>query len=248
MSPASDERHHVFQARRLSFGGAADLYDRARPSYPSEAARWMLGERPLRVVDLGAGTGKFTRVVAALGHEVVAVEPDAGMRRRLAEGTPGVVALAGSAEAIPLEDGSADAVVAAQSFHWFDTGEARAEIARVLRPGGVLAPIWNVRDDSVPWVAELSRRVLDGDASAGDHATHVDFGPLFHPGVRAEFRHADEHTAESLLELVRSRSKYLIASEQERRRMDAAVETVTHGLPELFELPYVTVAYRAVRA
>ena len=248
MSSASDERDRVFQARRLSFGGAADLYDRARPSYPPEAARWMLGEQPLRVVDLGAGTGKFTRVVVALGHEVVAVEPDPGMRGRLAESTPCVAALAGSAEAIPLEDRSVDAVVAAQSFHWFDTGEARAEIARVLRPGGVLAPIWNVRDDSVPWVAELSRSVLEGDASAGDRATHVEFGPLFRAGVRAEFRHADEHTAESLLDLVRSRSRYLIASQQERRRLDAAIKGVTSGLPELFELPYVAVAYRAVRA
>jgi SAM-dependent methyltransferase len=248
VSSLSDKPGGTFEARRLSFGAAADLYDRARPSYPPEAARWMLGEHPLRVVDLGAGTGKFTRVVAALGHEVIAVEPDPGMRERLAAATPGVVVLGGSAEAIPLGHASADAVVAAQSFHWFDNAEARAEIARVLRPGGVLAPIWNVRDDSVPWVAELSRTVLEGDASAGDHAAHVDFGPLYDPGLRAEFRHADEHTLESLLELVRSRSKYLIASEPERCRMDAGVAAIAAGLPSPFELPYVTVAYRAVRA
>ena len=248
MSSAADDRADVFDARRLSFGGAAELYDRARPSYPPEAARWMLGEEPLHVVDLGSGTGKFARVLAALGHEVVAVDPDPGMRERLAEAMPDVVALAGSAEAIPLADASADAVVAAQSFHWFDTGEARAEIARVLRPGGILAPIWNVRDDSVAWVAELSRRVLEGDPSAGDRAAHVEFGPLFEAAARAEFRHADEHSAVSLLELVQSRSKYLIASEQERHRMDAGVEAVTAGLPVRFELPYVAVAFRAVRA
>jgi SAM-dependent methyltransferase len=242
-----DERAEVFQARRLSFGGAADLYERARPSYPAEAARWMLGETPLRVVDLGAGTGKFARVVAGLGHDVIAVEPDPGMRDRLDEAMPGVVVLDGSAEAIPLDDESVDAIVAAQTFHWFDTDEARAEIARVLRAGGVLAPIWNVRDESVPWVAELGRRVLDGSTSGDGHADGIDFGPLFHPGDRAEFRWASEHTAGSLLELVRSRSRYLIASEARRREMDAAVAELTEGLPEVFELPYVTVAYRAVR-
>src|SRR5579872_3648760 len=204
VSSAPDERQRVFEARRLSFGAAAGLYERARPSYPPEAVGWMLGEQPVRVVDLGAGTGKFTRVVAALGHEVIAVEPDPRMRELLAERTSGVTVLAGSAEAIPLSDTSVDAVVAAQSFHWFDTGEARAEIARVLRPGGVLAPIWNVRDDSVPWVAELSLTVLDGASSASDHAARVDFGPCFLPAARAEFRHADAHTIESLLELVRS--------------------------------------------
>ncbi len=248
MSSAPDEQQRLFEARRLSFGAEADLYERARPSYPPEAARWMLGEDPLRVLDLGAGTGKFTRVVASLGHELIAVEPDPGMRERLRRSSPGVAVLAGSAEAIPLEDGSVEAVVAAQSFHWFDSAEARAEIARVLAPGGAFAPIWNVRDDTVPWVGELSRRVLEGDGSAGGHAAQVEFGPRFQPGARAEFRHADEHTAASLLELVRSRSKYLIASEQERRRIDAAVAEISAGLPEPFELPYVTVAYRALRA
>ena len=182
MSSAPDERQRLFEARRLSFGAEADLYERARPSYPPEAAGWMLGENPLRVVDLGAGTGKFTRVVAALGHQVIAVEPDPGMRARLAERSPGVAVLAGSAEAIPLEDGSVDAVVAAQSFHWFDSAEARAEIARVLRPGGVFAPIWNVRDDSVPWVAELGRRVLEGDRERGRPCGSHRLRPALRPG------------------------------------------------------------------
>ena len=125
------------------------VHDEIRPSYPPEAVRWMLGEAPVRVVDLGAGTGIFSRLVASLGHDVVAVEPDDGMRARLAESSPGVTVVAGSAEAVPLPDASVDAVVAAQAYHWFDNDEARLEIARVLRLGGVFAPIWNIRDESV---------------------------------------------------------------------------------------------------
>ncbi|HWE81389.1 MAG TPA: class I SAM-dependent methyltransferase [Gaiellaceae bacterium] len=208
----------------------------------------MLGDAALRVVDLGAGTGKFSRVLASLGHEVVAVEPDSGMREQLAAVSPGVEVLAGSAEAIPLPDGTVDAVTAAQSFHWFDSAEARTEIARVLRPGGVLAPVWNVRDDSVPWVAELSRAVLAGGRGSGDYSSGVELGPLFAQAERAEFRRSDEYTAASFLEFARSRSSYLTADAAARARIDAAVGAVTARLPETFELPYVTVAYRAVRA
>src|SRR6266550_2633842 len=91
-----------------------------------------------------------------LDHEVVPVEPDEAMRARLARSTPGVTPLAGSAERIPLPDTSVDAVVAGQSYHWFDPEPAHREIARVLRPGGVFAPVWNIRDESEPWVAALS--------------------------------------------------------------------------------------------
>src|ERR1041385_1983732 len=104
----------------LSFGRAAALYDDIRPSYPVDAVRWALGAGRHTAVDLGAGTGLLTRVVAPLGTETVAVEPDAGMRARLIEVTPGVSAAAGSAESIPRPDGSVDAVVAGQSYHWFD--------------------------------------------------------------------------------------------------------------------------------
>jgi SAM-dependent methyltransferase len=237
-----------FELRRTSFGAAADLYDGIRPSYPPEAVRWMLGEAPVRVVDLGAGTGIFSRLVASLGHDVVAVEPDDGMRARLAETSPGVAVLAGSAEATPLSGASVDAVVAAQAYHWFDNDEARLEIARVLRPGGVFAPIWNIRDESVEWVAALSRAAkLEGDGTISHEYKKPDyrFGPLFAPAQRAEFPHSTTHTTETLLTLIRSRSLYLIADEAGRAQMDAGVRAVTRDLPPTFELPYVAVAYRA---
>jgi SAM-dependent methyltransferase len=158
-----------------------------------------------------------------------------------------VAVLGGSAEAIPLPDGSVGAVVAAQAFHWFDNHDARAEIARVLADGGVFAPIWNVRDESVPWVAELTGVIAGGTASnAGVHAREGrQFGPLFRRAERAEFRHSVPMTSDTLLDVVRTRSRYLVAGEDERREIERRVSGLAAGLPEPFELPYVTVAFRA---
>jgi SAM-dependent methyltransferase len=239
----------AIERRRLSFGPAADLYDSVRPSYPVEAVRWMLGSTPRRVADLGAGTGIFSRVLASLGHEVVAVEPDAAMRRKLVARSPGVEALAGSAEAIPLDAESVDAVTAAQSHHWFNRDEAYAEIARVIRPGGVFGPIWNVRDESVDWVAELSQRVglEDGTASSRLRQRRTEFGPRFEPAQAAEFRHSVSLDAATLLELIQTRSRYLTAEADEQARIRTTVAELTSRLPERFELPYLTWALRASR-
>lgn len=250
-----DEETH--KARSQSFGAAADLYDRIRPGYPSEAARWMLGEPAdagaLTVVDLGAGTGIFTRVLAALGARVIAVEPDGGMRDKLAANTPAVatgqVSLAeGSAEHIPLENGSVDVVVAAQAYHWFDQDKAHPEIARVLKVGGIWSPVWNMRDEGVDWVAELSK--VGGMEDGRDSRNSIfeenidDFGPLFdHPEVN-EFHHSVSHDAESLVALIRSRSYWLTASPEGKEAMEAGVRAITATLPVEFDLPYTTIAYR----
>ena len=139
-----------------AFSDVADAYERGRPTYPDDAVRWLVGEEPRDVVDLGAGTGKLTRSLVALGHRVTAVEPLDEMRSQLVGALPGVQALAGSAESIPLPAASADAVTCAQAFHWFDHAVALPEIARVLRPHGQLALVWNSRDDRDPWMARLS--------------------------------------------------------------------------------------------
>jgi len=151
-----------WRVRANSFGPAAELYDRVRPSYPSEAIEWALsplGAGAWRVMDVGAGTGIMTRQLVALGHEVIAVEPDEQMRARLAQTTLVATPLAGRAEAIPLPDASVDGAVAAQAYHWFDRDRAHEELARVIRPGGVFAAVWNTRDEAEPWVAEYSRIV-----------------------------------------------------------------------------------------
>jgi ubiquinone/menaquinone biosynthesis C-methylase UbiE len=125
-------------SRAASFGSVGGEYERGRPSYPAEAVAWLVGTDPLQVIDLGAGTGKLTRRLLELGHDVVAVEPAKGMLEQLEAELPAATTVDGTAEAIPLPDGQADAVVAGQAFHWFDAERALPEIARVLRPAGRL--------------------------------------------------------------------------------------------------------------
>ena len=237
-------------SRGLSFGPAADLYDAIRPTYPADALHWALGEAPKTVLDLGAGTGILTRVLLRLGYDVRPVEPDEAMRAKLAATTPGVHPLAGRAEAIPVPDGQADAVVAGQAYHWFDPDPAHREIARVLAPGGVFAPIWNVRDHDEPWVrrlTEIADDVADRDGGVFNGELDRDFGPDFGPVERAQFRHRVPMTAERLVQLVASRSYYLTATPEKKTRIEAAVRELAATLPETFTLPYVTVAYRAAR-
>jgi SAM-dependent methyltransferase len=227
-----------------SFGPAADRYDRVRPSYPPAALAWALGgDRPRRVVDLGAGTGILTRVLRSLGHEVIPVEPDPRMREGLAG------ARGGDAEHIPLPDASVDAVLAGQAYHWFDQDRAHPEIARVLRDGGVFAPVWNIRDESVPWVARLTE-IVD-DQRGADHAgilTNPDFGPWFGPVERRDFRQDVPMTADRLVELIGTRSYYLTATPERQRELDRRVRALAEEQPAGFALPYRTVAYRATRS
>ncbi len=144
-----------WQQRRTSFGSVAAGYAAHRPGYPADAVAFLLGERPLRVLDLGAGTGLLTDALLTAGHEVVAVDPSPQMLDQLRARHPGVPVHVGGAEAVPLPDADVDAVVAGQAAHWFDPGPAAAELRRVLRPGGVVGFVWNVRDERVPWVAAL---------------------------------------------------------------------------------------------
>ncbi|MPZ28151.1 MAG: methyltransferase domain-containing protein [Micromonosporaceae bacterium] len=240
--------------RAFSFGPAAERYDQLRPSYPEAALRWAVGDRPgLRVVDLGAGTGIVTRSLLGLGHEVVPVEPDPAMRERLAATAPEVYPLAGFAEQIPLPDTSVDAVVAGQAYHWFDRDPAHAEVARVLRPGGTFAAIWNIRDESVSWVAELSTITDDDTAGRGlrEPTPAVEsFGPAFGPVARATFGHTTEHTPDTLVGLIATRSYYLTATPARQRELERRVRELCARHPDLagrdrFPLPYRTEVYRA---
>jgi len=248
----------TWQAQRSSFGTAADLYDRVRPRYPDEAIRWALGSAR-DVIDLGAGTGILTAQVIGLGYGCVPVEPDEAMRAQCdrslaARFGPGVpAALAGTAEQIPLPDGSADGVVAGQAYHWFEPAKAHPEIARVLRLGGVFAPIWNIRDESEPWVAELTK-ILRSQDGTGVHAgwQGVALDDYFTDTEQQRFHHSVRHTSDSLRDLLRSRSYYLTGSAGRKATLERELRELLADHPDLagraeFDLPYVTVAYRARR-
>lgn len=236
----------------MSFGQAAELYDAARPDYPAEALTWALGDTPLDVVDLGAGTGLLTRGLIAAGHRVTAIEPDKQMLDKLTSVTSGLAGFhVGSAEDIPMADASTDAVTAGQSFHWFEPSLALPQIKRVLRPGGIFAPIWNVRDESVPWVKALSKIVGSSAAElTAVLATRAGyFTPYFHDVETQQFHHEKPMTPEGLRRLVKSRSYYLTADEARKHEILSGVNNVIDNHPQLagrkrFAMPYSTFVFR----
>jgi ubiquinone/menaquinone biosynthesis C-methylase UbiE len=233
----------------VGFDRGADDYERGRPGYPDGVARLLADSLEVgpgrRVCDLAAGTGKFTRVLVDLGAEVVAIEPVAGMRAQLTAVLPGVECLDGTAEAIPLADASVDSVTVAQAFHWFDAPVALGEIRRVVRRGGGLALIWNRRDESVAWVAEMSRVIQWNQGHAPDYH-HTDWKALLdgHGGFTGFERHAvswEQPMTRDLLDIrVRSVSYIAAADEDRRQRYVDAVREITAGFTEPFVLPYVT--------
>ncbi|ASW57008.1 class I SAM-dependent methyltransferase [Plantactinospora sp. KBS50] len=238
----------------LSFGAAATEYDRFRPPYPADAVRWALAgcAAGSRVVDLGAGTGILSRAVLAIGHRVTPVEPDPGMRTRLAAATPGTTPLAGTAEDVPLPDESADAVLAGQAYHWFDRERAHREIARVLRRGGTFAPIWNTRDERIPWLAELGR-VMGSRNGTGDLVEKItDFGSDFGPVELAQFTHSTTLRPQEVVGMAHTRSSWLTAGPDERAGIDRDLHTLLTTHPDLagratIELPYRTLVFRSTR-
>jgi SAM-dependent methyltransferase len=163
----------VHEAAAEGFSRGAQAYERGRPGYPQAAVRWLVERLPIRsgstVVDLGAGTGKFTRLLVPTGARIIAVEPVAAMREALIAAVPTVEAVEGTAQSIPLPAASVDAIVAAQAFHWFATPDAVEEMHRVLTDGGGLGLIWNRRDLSDPLQASLDAVVRPHRGEAPAH-------------------------------------------------------------------------------
>lgn len=217
-----------------SFDRAAAEYERGRPDWP-EAVLDLVGVPPeATVLDLGAGTGKLTRVLVRRYAHVVAVEPLPAMRTELERQVPAAEALDGRAEAIPLADGSVDAVFVAQAFHWFANDEAVAEIARVLRPGGVLALLWNEASELAPSpLPDAYERRLAGLRPSEERESDWiqkalasgPFGELRSGGVEHEQRSARETV------LANAASVSWVASrpDEERRR---ALAELAELLPE----------------
>jgi SAM-dependent methyltransferase len=232
------------------FGEAAAAYERGRPEYPAAMVDWLLADSPERVVDIGAGTGKLTRALAGRAETVIAVEPDAEMRRVLSELLPGTSVLAGTGEDIPLRDGYADAVVAGQAWHWVDPTRAAPEVARVLRPGGSVGLIWNDRDEADPWIRALSA-LLHEYGTSPDADYEPTLGPPFGPLETAELAWTHDVPVAAVIDMITSRS-YVIAMPHDRRaelveRLRVLADENTNRVTGLVPVPYVTRAYRAVR-
>jgi SAM-dependent methyltransferase len=243
------------------FSQQALAYSRGRPDYPAELSNWLEHTLLLRpgksALDLGAGTGKFTRLLLASGCSVVAIEPVDAMRAQLLHNLPGVTALAATAQSMPLADASVDAVVCAQAFHWFASLGALREIGRVLKPGGKLGLVWNVRDESVDWVAAITRIITPYEGET----------PRFHTGdwrrlfpnpqfsdlteTALSYRHRGS-TEEVILDRILSVSfiASLPAANREQVKSALAALIASHrelrGRPTI-AFPYVTRAYCSTR-
>jgi ubiquinone/menaquinone biosynthesis C-methylase UbiE len=234
--------------RARSFGSVAEAYDRGRPAYPADAVAWLAGGEARVVLELGAGTGKLTRELVDQGHAVFATDPDEAMLAVLRERVPEVSAKVATAEEIPANDRSVDVVVVAQAFHWFDHGAALPEIARVLKPGGHVALVWNSRDERIPWVRRMGDILgrQDLDTSSSEHLVHSD---LFGFMEEASFKHWQEIDRETILDMARSRSSFAVMDEDERERHLAEVrafyDDFGRGMDGM-QIPYVTRCYRAV--
>jgi SAM-dependent methyltransferase len=233
---------------RSGFESGSDVYERARPSYPTEAVDLLAATTGVgpgrRILDLAAGTGKFTRLLHGRGVECVAAEPSPSMREVFARVVPGVPLVGATAERIPLGDATVDAVVVAQAFHWFEPDVALAEIDRVLRPGGWLALVWNERDESDPMVAELVG-ISKWDVSA-PYPIGMDFGAVvdrsgrFGTVQRTQLPFVQQLDLESFVEQVASRSYVQVLPEPERRDLLDQVEAFGAGLPQPIAMPYIT--------
>ncbi|GLY27158.1 class I SAM-dependent methyltransferase [Kineosporia sp. NBRC 101731] len=261
----------TWEQQRVSFGANATTYDSIRPDWPAATAAWLTGTEPgsdregvvLDVADLGAGTGKLTSTLTSSGHRVTAVEPDEGMLRVLTGKLPQVRAIQGSAEQIPLPDHSVDVVTVAQAWHWMKQPATALEIARVLRPGGLLAVAWHQRDVSVPWLAELNdlaggpewteTSAADGsvDASQQVHAGHtrIDLPGAFTPVEGATFAYTLQLPVPDLARLVSSWSYVATRPDRDEvlKKSGALGERVAaeQGTPGMLAMLHRTHCYRA---
>jgi ubiquinone/menaquinone biosynthesis C-methylase UbiE len=251
----------IHRAALEGFSKGARAYTRGRPGYPDALLQWLREQLRLgpgkAAVDLGAGTGKFTRLMLRTGAKVVAVEPIEAMRAQLVESLPDVTVISGAAESLPLSAESVDAVVCAQAFHWFATHEALEEIHRVLVPGGTLGLVWNVRDESCDWVAAITEIITPYEADAPRFHTgqwrQAFTGDLFSEpqGCTFPYQHAGT-PQEAIIDRFLSVSFIAALPAPDKAQVKARLQALIDTWPQLkgraeIAFPYQTRAYHCVR-
>ena len=253
----------VHEVASSGFGAEAAAYERARPSYPDDAVAWLTDALRITasatVADVAAGTGKLTRLLAPSAATLIAVEPVAGMREFLAATTPGALAVAGTAEALPFADSSIDAITVAQAFHWFDAPAALREFHRVLRPGGRVGLIWNARDRTVSWV-DAMWTVMDRVEKRAPWRDHDEWRETafvdrawFTPLTEQIFRHEQILTRDDAVDRMRSVSHVAVLPPDEQAAVLDEIRDVLARDPatagrDTLALPYRVDAYWAERA
>ncbi|KJK38713.1 methyltransferase type 11 [Lentzea aerocolonigenes] len=244
-------------ARRAdSFGAQAEAYAEHRPDYPVAAIRWALeplgtSER-LDVLDLAAGTGKLTAGLVAEGHRVTAVEPNEQMLSELVRRVHDVRALPGHAEHIPVPDSTVDAVFVATAFHWFDQEKALPEIARVLRPGGVLAAMWLETEDDVPWLKDFQQVSNTSVESQRQSPVKIMAHPLFEAPEHKIFPHVHRRNSpEAAIAWINTHSRMLVIDDEERAEVNDRMLAFLRERPETsngpFDVPMYSDVFRMVR-
>lgn len=238
-------------ARATSFGGIAEDYHRYRPAPPLEAADWLLPTNAGLVADLCAGTGGFSRVLAARAVRVVAIELDLRMLRVLGQRPDGILSVCGNGEILAVRGSSLGAVVASSGWHWLDAGAAVKEAGRVLRPGGVLGVVWSGPRRDLDWVAEMLGQARRPE---GRPRRQLDIPPDA-PFARPEHSVIDwsiRRTPEELVGLAGTYSRVITSTPAERLGVARRAERVVCDHPGLqsegrVQLPMRTVCWRAVR-
>ena len=243
--------------RAASFGAVADDYDRCRPGPPSEAVAWFVPRGARTAADVAAGTGGLTEVLSGLVPEVLAIEPDDRMLSVLGRRLPAVHRVIGRGEALPLRAGWVDVVGVASAWHWLEPDRALPEMARVLRPGGVLGVLWSGPDRSVPWVAEVLGSVRgrppdQGPHGEGRHRLELPPGGPFSPPECATFVASVDYRVDDLVGLAASYSSVITLPDAERDRALARVADRVRSRPELADhdrvaLPLRCTCWRTVR-
>jgi SAM-dependent methyltransferase len=234
-----------WRTRARSYGPVAAAYAAHRPSYPADAVRWLVGERPARILELGAGTGKLTATLCELGHDVVATDPQPEMLAELRRGVPMARPVLAKAENIPFPSSSVDVVIAGQAFHWFDQDRALPEIARVLRPGGTVALVWNTGDARVPWVRKVNELIgHQADVDGTDPFVHSD---IFVTTERTSIKHWQPFRKDTLIGFVESTSHAAVLNASEaadlRERAGQLYDSYERG-PDGLMMPWVAHCYR----